>query len=75
MLLSFYDFKLNIYLIFLYTFDRVYVTFVVSEFSKYNEMKRMHHGFDYICSNFHIAELLLDKPDHRNNQCSYICRF
>ena len=37
-----------------------YVTFVISEFSNYNVMNRMHHDFPNIFSNFHIAELLLE---------------
>ena len=37
-------------------------------------MKRMHHNFANIFSNFHIAEIQLEKPDRWHNECLYIRR-
>ena len=54
-------FKLYLYLIFLYTFDRVLCNIRYFRISNYNVMKRMHHDFVYTFSNFQIAELQLDK--------------
>ena len=58
----------------LYTYERVLCNIRCFRFHNY-VMKRMYQDFANTFSNFRIAELQLGKPDHRNNQCPYICRF
>ena len=56
----------------------VYVTFIISECSNYSVRKRMQK---HICisanifSFFYIAKNPALNPDHRNDECPYICRF
>ena len=53
--------------------DRVLCNIRYFRISNYNVMKGMHQDLVNTFSNFHNAELQLEKPDHRNNQCPYIC--